>query len=146
MKFNWGTGLALTLGIFIIAMGVVLYKALNQRHDLVTTDYYQQELAYQSTIDGKRNAAQLEESCSLKVRNEKLYLDFPSSLLGAEGDLELIMYFPTQAEVDFDISREQWTVASLEIPGEKLTAGKWIAKVKLKVGDTDYYFEPQIVL
>lgn len=53
MKINWGTGLAITLGIFAFGMGFTVYQATQSEHDLVTRDYYQQELAYQSTIDGK---------------------------------------------------------------------------------------------
>lgn len=146
MKFNWGTGLALTLGIFIIGMGIVLYKALNQRHDLVTTDYYQQELAYQNTIDGKRNAQELSGTCELKVRDQELYIDFPEDLKGETADLEITMYYPTKAELDFELKEEAWTVGSLAVPGDKLAGGKWIAKIRMNLGDKDYYFEPQIVL
>lgn len=146
MKFNWGTGLAITLGIFIIGMGTVLYKAINQRHDLVTTDYYAKEIAYQETIEQKKNAAALDEKCALKVEDEELVLHFPSSLKGLNASAEIEMYSPTHAEKDFYLSFENWDVASLEIPKEKLSAGKWIAKVKLNTAGDDYYFETDILL
>ena len=101
MKLNWGTGLAITLGIFILGMGTVTYKAMNQRHDLVTTDYYAKEIE---------------------------------------------MYSPTHAEKDFNLSYESWTVASLSLPAEKLSAGKWIAKIHLNTDSTDYYFETDFLL
>jgi hypothetical protein len=146
MKFNWGTGLAITLGIFVIGMGTVLYKALNQRHDLVTTDYYAKELAYQETIEQKKNAAALDEKCALKLEEEELLLHFPASLNGLKASAEIEMYSPTHAEKDFYISQKDWTVSSLEIPKEKLSAGKWIAKVNLNTETDDYYFETDILL
>ncbi len=146
MKFNWGTGLAITLAIFVIGMGTVLYKALNQRHDLVTTDYYAKEIAYQETIEQKKNAAALDEKCTLKVEDEALLLHFPTSLKGLLASAEIEMYSPTHAEKDFYLSQKEWRVASLEIPKEKLSAGKWIAKVNLNTEGDDYYFETDILL
>lgn len=146
MKFNWGTGIVIFLGAFVITIGVVLYNSVQQRHDLVTTDYYQQELAYQSTIDGKRNAAALAETCLLSVQDQKLLLKFPEELQGKSGNLSVTMYFPTQAEKDFELSEETWTIADYKIPGDKISAGKWIAKVRLEIEGKPYYFEPSIVL
>ncbi len=147
MKINWGTGLVIVLSIFILGMGYTVYRAMGLRQDLVTTDYYQQELAYQSVIDGKRNANNLEGDCKLLVEDQKLLLQFPKGLIGLEAKLELQMYYPTMAEKDFNIDKETWTVTEkLEIPGDKISGGKWIAKVKLKVDETSYYFEPQITL
>lgn len=146
MKINWGTGLALTLGIFALGMAYAVYQAMNQNHDLVTKDYYQQELAYQSTIDGKRNARKLEGNCLLRVESQELILNFPEEIKGQKGDLEVLMYYPTAAEQDFKLEYQDWSVDNLEIPGEKLKAGKWIAKVRLTIGETSYYFEPQILI
>jgi len=143
---NWGTGLAITLGIFIIGMGSVLYLALQQRHDLVTTDYYQQELAYQSTIDGKRNASALNADCKLEKEDQALFLRLPEDLQGQKGKMELTMYFPTQAELDFKLAEEEWTAADIELPADKIAPGKWIAKLRFTTADKVYYFEPQIVL
>lgn len=143
---NWGTGLAIFLGLFIIGMGLVTYNAMNQRHDLVTTDYYQKELAYQGTIDATKNAQALGESCSFNIEGEKVSLNFPSSLVDKTAQLELELYYPTMAERDFDISKENWSIQDLELPEEKLASGKWIAKIHLKVGEDSYYFETETTL
>jgi hypothetical protein len=146
MKINWGTGLAITLGIYIIGMGTALYMTTNQRHDLVTTDYYQRELAYQATIDSKKNAATLLEKCTLKLKDQHLTINFPKSLLGKSGSISVEMYFPTKAENDFSFDKEDWIISTIELPAEQIKAGKWIAKIHLKVADKSYYFEPEIVL
>ncbi len=146
MKFNWGTGLVIVLGIFIIGMGTVTYKALNQRHDLVTTDYYQQELAYQNTIDAKKNAEALSENCHLEQIEGDWYLKFPKDLAQESAMLKVELYYPTMAERDFNIEKEDWTVKSLSLPSEKMASGKWIAKVNLSIADKDYYFETETLI
>ncbi|QNR25557.1 FixH family protein [Croceimicrobium hydrocarbonivorans] len=146
MKFNWGTGLVIVLALFILGMGTAVYKATQARHDLVTTEYYQEELAYQGTIDGKRNARELSGHCQLKVEDQKLILHFPEDLKDQSANLQVLMYFPTDAKKDFELKEENWKVGSYEVPGSKLGAGKWIAKIRLESGDKMYYFEPEIVL
>jgi hypothetical protein len=146
MKFNWGTGLAITLGVFILGMGTITYKAINQRHDLVTTDYYAKEIAYQQTIEQKKNAAALEGECQLKIEENNLVLHFPKSLIGLSSTAEIEMYSPTHAEKDFNLSFEDWEVASITIPNEKLSSGKWTAKVKLNTDSDGYYFEADYLL
>ncbi|MGK0406783.1 MAG: hypothetical protein ACJAZH_000600 [Roseivirga sp.] len=146
MKFNWGTGLAITLGIFIVGMGTITYKAINQRHDLVTTDYYAKEIAYQQTIEQTKNAAALEGECQLKIEENNLVLHFPKSLIGLSSAAEIEMYSPTHAEKDFNLSFEDWEVASIILPSDKLSSGKWIAKVKLNTDNDGYYFEADYLL
>ncbi|WP_338039248.1 FixH family protein [Maribacter litopenaei] len=59
MKFNWGTGIVLA---FIGFIGFILFFVVRMstdnraNHDLVTEDYYRQELAYQKEIDAQNNA------------------------------------------------------------------------------------------
>lgn len=146
MKLNWGTGLVIVLAFFIIGMGTVTYKAMNQRHDLVTTDYYQKEIAYQGTIDAKKNAESLGENCRFETVDGKLNLLFPEALAGQSATAEIELYYPTMAERDFSISKADWAIQGLEIPEEKLASGKWIAKVALNAEGKDYYFETETLL
>lgn len=146
MKLNWGTGLAIVLGLFILGMGTVTYQAMNQRHDLVTTDYYQKELAYQNTIDAKKNAEKLTGELRFVLENGKVQLHFPEEIQGQPGQLELELYYPTMAERDFTIKETDWSVSTIDLPTEQLSAGKWIAKAQLESGGKPYYFETEINL
>lgn len=46
MKLNWGTGVMMALGAFILAMGYTIYLTTQNDYELVNEDYYQQELEY----------------------------------------------------------------------------------------------------
>ena len=75
-KWNWGTGLAIALGLFVLSMGYTMYLVFQQRFDLVTTNYYEEELAYQETIDRKEQALKLNESCKLELKDGQLDSEF----------------------------------------------------------------------
>lgn len=58
MKMNWGTGIMIALGAFILAMGYTIYLTTQNDYELVNENYYQQELeydaVYRAMVLGKR--------------------------------------------------------------------------------------------
>ncbi len=51
---NWGVGIAIVYILFVLGMLTLVFKSRSQKIDLVTENYYQQELAYQEEIDAKQ--------------------------------------------------------------------------------------------
>lgn len=142
---NWGRGLALTLVAFAFLMGFMVYKAFQQRFDLVSDNYYEQEIAFQEIIDKKENYNQLEAKGSLRIKNEQLVLELPNDLEGLKKGLRVHMYFLTDARKDFEL--EVSTIDNeIIVPETKLAKGKWIAKVLIDCQGKGYYLEPEIVL
>lgn len=145
-KWNWGTGLAVVLGLFVLSMAYTMYLVTQQRYDLVTTDYYEEELAYQETIDRKQEALQLSEPCRMEIIEGKLVINFPQELEGQTAKAKVLMYCLTDAEKDFTLQEEAWTVKDLQLPASKMSSGKWIAKIHLDTDHAKYYFDPSIVI
>ncbi len=145
-KMNWGTGLAIVLGLFVLSMAYTMYLVTQQRYDLVTADYYEKELAYQETIDRQENALALSGKSALKMVDGKIQLQFPQELIGQTAQAHIELYCQTDARKDFTLKEENWTVAHVHLPAQKMTTGKWIAKVKLDTQDQQYYFDPSLVI
>ena len=51
MKLSWGHKIAATYLVFVAGMVFLVFKANNEKFDLVTKDYYGAELKYQEVID-----------------------------------------------------------------------------------------------
>lgn len=146
MKFNWGTGIALTLISFVSLMSFMVYKSMQQEFDLVTEDYYAEEIGYQKVIDNKTNALNLKGKACISNDENGLFLFLPDDLANKTKDLEIHMYCELKANNDFSLTEKNTTANRFTIPGDKMTGGKWIAKVKLKCEGVEYYFEPEITL
>ena len=59
MKINWGTGIVIAFGLFMIFILSFVYKVQsNQKYDneLVTDEYYKKEATVQADIEKKQNA------------------------------------------------------------------------------------------
>lgn len=79
---NWGNKLLITFIIFGGFMSFLVYKSINTRFDLVTKDYYKDELAYQQVIDGTKNANALSGKVSITKDEKNIVVQLPADLKG----------------------------------------------------------------
>ena len=69
MKINWGTGIVIAFGLFIIFILSFVYKVQsNQKYDneLVTKDYYKKEALVQGDIEKQENANALTNKVTIE--------------------------------------------------------------------------------
>ncbi len=146
MKWNWGTGIVLTLGLFAGLMSFMVYSAMQQDFDLVSENYYAEELVFQEVIDQRTNTLKLGDKARLKIKGEELVLQLPADLDGKPKTVDIHMYFELEADYDFNQSEGHTSTNHFAIHFPKMAHGKWIAKTKVHCEGVDYLFEPEIVL
>jgi len=73
---NWGKGIAIALTLFIVFIATLVTIITRQKVDLVSDDYYSQEINYQQEIDGI-NAGNNEQELSFLKKNEQLVVEIP---------------------------------------------------------------------
>ena len=143
-KLNWGVGIVITIACFIgFIMFFVIKMSTDKKydHDLVTEEYYKQELAYQDQIDAQQNSARLANNIQVEVTAEGIQIMFPSEKKDIKGEVSL--YRPSNKKLDLEIP------ISLEnqqmiIPAEKLVEGKYKLSINWKSNGTDYLFKKDL--
>ena len=83
MKINWGTGIVIGMALFISFIMYLVINMLTDKkfdHDLVTEEYYQEELHYQEEINAETNAFSLEENITDKRVKDGWLIEFPENL------------------------------------------------------------------
>jgi hypothetical protein len=146
MKFNWGWGIVVALTLFVAMIVQFAVRSFNQRIDLVTEDYYEQELGYQETIDRKRNLDELSGVMEVLPRSEGLLIRFPEDLKGKDIEGTLFLYRPSDERLDRAYDLQVLDQNSFLIPVEHLIGGKWIIKVDFSTEGTPYYYQKEIML
>ncbi len=81
-KLNWGHGIFLTLAFFVGLMGWFMVRAINNPEELVTEEYYQEELKYQERINELANARDAGAAVAFEPAPGTLTLVFPASVKG----------------------------------------------------------------
>ena len=59
MNINWGHKIILVFVVFVSLIATLVYKSVHTNFELVTKEYYKDELVYQRVIDGTHNANRL---------------------------------------------------------------------------------------
>ena len=144
MKINWGTGIVIG---FIVFIGFILFLVITMvntsHHDLVTKDYYQDELQYQDEIDAEENANKLSINVQSKRTPEGYLLIFPENLDLKKIKGNVFLYRPSNKLLDFDLPLVL-SETNLLIPDKRLLEGRWNITVKWEYEGVPYIYRDKI--
>ena len=146
MKINWGTGIVLA---FIAFISFIMYFIITMNvsdkydHDLVTEDYYKDELAYQNNIDKLNNAKVLEENITYKITKEGILIHFPENFDAKKITGNVFLYRPSNKHLDFDTAISL-SKSNLLIPDIRLVDGRWNIKIDWQYNGKSYLFNESI--
>ncbi|WP_221393851.1 FixH family protein [Dyadobacter sp. NIV53] len=143
MKFNWGTGIA-TLYLGFVAMILVLVgMSINQKIDLVTDHYYEEELQFQDKINKISRAASLAEPLAWEVNASGVIIHFPKVLPGNAITGKVRLYCPSNEKNDrtfhLDSKNNVQLIATSKIPGSR-----YHLQIDWKSGEQTYWNEDVI--
>jgi len=146
MKLNWGTGIVIA---FIAFISFIMYFVVNMNvqskydHDLVTDDYYEEELQYQSNINKERNSKELAEDVYVAQTKSGIEIQFPKAFDNNKIKGKVFLYRPSNRQFDFEIPISL-SHHTLLIPDNRLLGGRWNIKVDWTDGITEYLFKKEI--
>ena len=146
MKINWGTGIVLAfIGFIGFIMYFIIQMSVNDKfnHDLVTEEYYKQELQYQTDIDKERNSQRLKENVTWQKTDEGILISFPKDLEEKNISGKVFLYRPSNKQLDFEIPIST-SNHNLLIPDSRLLDGRWNIKIDWKYKESSYLFKEEI--
>jgi nitrogen fixation protein FixH len=149
MKFNWGHGIAIFLVIFVVTtVSVVVKISTDETYDneLVSEDYYGDELKYQEEIDKSENAKKLSASITYRVSKEGVTLIFPHDFDFQKITGVIDMKRPSKQILDFKMNVKIDSTYQMLIPSEKAIQGKWNMVIDWKVGENEFMYKAKIRL
>lgn len=144
----WPLGIALFLVLFFLATIGLVVMACCQRVDLVTKDYYEDEIRFQKQINTVERTQRLDSKATATYDSAKqtvvISLPIHSSVQTIKGQIQ--MYRPSSADMDenFDLKLDQ--KGSQVIDASRLSGGLWQVKVSWTAGGEDFYFDKRLVI
>lgn len=144
---NWGLRIILLYTAFVGGMLFLVYKCTQQSVDLVSTDYYAQELKFQDKIDRLNNSEKLDVKLAVVYSSEhsNIQIVFPESSTSKNTTGEIVLFRPDNSKLDFKIPIDI-TDGIQNISTEKLSKGLWRVKSSWSTNDTPYYQEEKIII
>lgn len=148
MKINWGTGIILA---FIGFIGFILYFVINAsidakyRHDLVSPNYYEEELNYQHEIDGEQNAIADRFYPVIKLKSESLDFIFPTEKISDDFEGQIIFYRPSNKKLDLKLPIKLKD-SKMNVSKDNLVPGRYDLKIFWVNGGKSYSYKKSILL
>lgn len=140
MRINWGVRIIILYSSFVLFMVFMVYKCTQQHFDLVSSDYYSQELKYQEVIDGSNNLQALNQKIVIADAGDVYTIELPAAAATApEG--QVYFYRPSNAAGDLKLPI---TSSKIEVPKSKIFAGLYKVKVNWINGDKKYFDEQSL--
>lgn len=146
MTMNWGTKIALLYIGFVLMIVFMVFKSNNEKVDLVSADYYAQELKFQDKIDGQKNTNTLSTPIECEAANKTVNIKFPSEFNSSKTSGEIYFYRPSDASLDLNTSLKLDAQGNQEITNPKFERGIYRMQIKASIEGKAYYFEQQIFM
>jgi len=138
---KWVVSAFVLFGLFI---GSLVFICVREDVNLVTKDYYQQELVHQQKIIQQQNANQLEEKPQLSFENNSVKLLFPFSSTMDKGELQVMRPSDSRLDQRFEINPMEGDIQLF--PLKVWAKGLYRVSLTWTMEGKDYYFEKVMVL
>jgi hypothetical protein len=100
---SWGIKItALYLGFVALIVTLVIIS-MNQKVDLVSKDYYQQEIKFQERIDATQNASETVKQITFSNVDKKIIFDYEPDILSKDFSGEIVFFRPSDADKDVKV-------------------------------------------
>lgn len=144
---NWGKGISIAIILFSGFILFLVITCMRQTDiNLVSEDYYEQEISYQQVIDKLNNASMLPHQPDVRDDASGVWIDFSklSNYQNITGNM--VFFRPSDPKLDRSISISLDSDGRQLIQKQNLQYGKWICKLSWQNGGTEYYTEYPLVI
>ncbi len=139
-NFSWGHGIVIALGSFIAFILFLIFVFSNgmKNSELISDNYYQDELVYQETIDAKNNAEDLAEKPAFRQSKAGITLTFPKSIAPQDSKVEFHLFRTDDSNLDVKKEVELNGNGQFLIPAKVIFPGSYTLILKWENYKTPY--------
>src|SRR3954453_2800037 len=142
---TWGTKLLLAFVAFAILMSTLVYKCMHQNLELVSKDYYTDELHYQYKIDGMNNAIRIGK-VYIKENNGSVSIQMPREIEGLAIKGNALFYCNANSKNDREIPLHVTERGLMLIDKSRLAKAAYRVKLTWQTGKEQYYTEQNLTV
>lgn len=144
IKFNWGTGILITIILFFLSVVAFFIYSSNLDINLVEENYYEKELAYQEKIDRINNTQALDGKVQIDLSNQVLTVVFPDFFKGKKPQGNVWFYRPSDPKRDVIVPLQLNDSAIQVIDASRLDPGRYTIKIDWTQDGKGYYWEEEV--
>ena len=139
----WPVSITAFFILAVIFLGSYVVWAMHQREDLVSENYYEQEVRYQQQLDSlnRTHAAAPQAQVAYEPALRQIVVRLPAA---ATGRIQL--YRPSDARLDRTVPVALEADGTQRIDARELATGLWKISVRWTAGGQDYVLQQPLVV
>jgi hypothetical protein len=142
----WPYGIILTFILFISGTVGLVVMACAQKSDLVSPDYYEQEIRFQTHLD-QANRAQLPgASITYETATRQIRIALPKSVTSEKAIGAIEFYRPSAAKLDRHLVLDPDSRGWQSIDAGSLANGLWKVRLTWTCAGEDFFMERSVLI
>jgi len=141
---NFGKGIVVAFVLFAMFIGTLVFICIKQDINLVSVNYYQEELAHGQKMEQITNSKNLVSEPIISFVDNRVVVDFKQFGELEEGELKLIR--PSNVKLDQQFSLHSSVEHRQNFVMKNWEHGLYRASMKWTMNGKEYYFEKLIVI
>jgi nitrogen fixation protein FixH len=144
----WPYGIIAAVVLFAIGLTAMIVMAVRSNSDLVSADYYEQELRFQKQLDSSRRTQQLDQRAvvTYDVALKQINITVPAEHAQQNPVGSVTLYRPSSAAMDRSLKLELNVDGSQHIDATSLAPGSWKVRLLWTVGTKEFYMDQPIII
>ncbi len=143
----WPTAIIGFFTLAIIFIVSFIAWAVRQREDLVSADYYEREVRYQTQLDSMNRSQSLaiQTVVTFEPTQQTIVITLPAAQLrGATGSVHL--YRPSDARLDRELPLALDAEGVQRLDAKPLRDGLWKVRVKWNNAGQDFFLDQPVIV
>jgi hypothetical protein len=145
MKVNWGAGIAILYMGFVVMILLLVGMSASQKIDLVTDEYYEEELRFQDKINKTNHAKALTDPLAWEVTEQGIHINYPESFRENNLTGTIKLYCPSDNTKDRTFPIKSADHSQL-IAASDLHSGRYYLQIDWQNGKETYWNEGVVVI
>ncbi len=143
---NWGHKIIIVFVVFAAGILTLVTKSMRTKIDMVTPDYYGEELKYQQVIDGKENVNRLSAPVAISQPSAGVLITLPPELHNQHITGKLTFYRPSDSDRDISLPLQPDPTGQQLVNRQLFIRGQYKVKLSWTLHNQPYYQEQLVYI
>lgn len=143
---NWGIKITILYLSFVGLIVTMVGMSSREKVELVSANYYEQELAFQDKLTKSERSNALTEPLSWEVKTGAVQLQFPKEFSGQAIKGNVFFFRPSDAGMDKTVEFQTGATTSREIDTKGMKQGVYKMEINWEVDNQKFYNEGIITI
>ena len=143
---NWGNKILLVFLVFAAGIFYLVYRSMHVNYELVSKEYYKDEIHYQDIIDASKRAGALSKKIEISERGDLIAVQLPDEMKNEKVTGDIWFYCAADETKDRHISLQLDQNGAQQIAKQKFASGSYVVKFDWTSKNTRYYAEQPLTI